>query len=407
MTDTDQKRPSEKLCPNYDDGVYKHLKQAIEDYLQWMKSVGYVRKTRQSYLSQLNQFLCYSKNTIISWEKLFTSNSLECFKKSSRKSAVPAINALSRYLFSQGKIPKPLAHRAQLIDLPKIYQDYLAYQQTHQQATARLISSVKRVLVAFDQYLQIHKIDLGSLKIEQVDAFMAEFLAPFAAASCRIYRGRLRGFLKYLYHERNIIKRDLAPLVVGRREYAQAKPPNFLRPQEIRKLFAGLTVASASDIRTYALVQLAYTMGLRPKEISQISLDDISFSTQQLKVTERKGTNPVELPMPEHTVKAVAAYVIGARPDSEHRTVFLTLYPAFRPMSANGVGYHITKAMRKAGLSSTAYWLRHTYAQNLLEAGSSIFEIKEMLGHDKIESTKLYLHVHLKLMRKVLFDETF
>ncbi len=184
MTDTtDQKRPSEKLCPNYDDCVYKHLKQAIEDYLQWMKSVGYARKTRQSYLSQLNQFLCYSKNTTISWEKLFTSNSLECFKKSSRKSAVPAINALSRFLFSQGKIPKPLAHRAQLIDLPKIYQDYLAYQQTHQQATARLISSVKRVLVAFDQYLQIHKIDLGSLKIEQVDAFLVQFFAHFAAAS--------------------------------------------------------------------------------------------------------------------------------------------------------------------------------------------------------------------------------
>jgi site-specific recombinase XerD len=48
-----------------------------------------------------------------------------------------------------------------------------------------------------------------------------------------------------------------------------------------------------------------------------------------------------------------------------------------------------------------------SYAQNLLEAGASIFEIKEMLGHDKIESTKLYLHVHIALMRKVLFDETF
>jgi hypothetical protein len=42
MTDTlDQKRPSEKLCPNFDNAVYKHLKQAIADYLQWMKSVGY------------------------------------------------------------------------------------------------------------------------------------------------------------------------------------------------------------------------------------------------------------------------------------------------------------------------------------------------------------------------------
>ena len=145
MTDTtDQKRPSEKLCPNYDDCVYKHLKQAIEDYLQWMKSVGYARKTRQSYLSQLNQFLGFSKSTTISWEKLFTSNSLECFKKGSGQIAVPAINGLSRYLFCQGKILKPLSNRPPPIDLPKINEDYLSYQQTHQQATARHISIIKR-----------------------------------------------------------------------------------------------------------------------------------------------------------------------------------------------------------------------------------------------------------------------
>ena len=408
MTDTlDQKRSSKKSCPNFDDAVYQHLKQAIADYLQWMKSVGYTHNTRKNYQAQLNQFLCFSKNTTISWEKLFTSNSLECFKKASGQIAVPAINGLSRYLFSQGKILKPLSNRPPPIDLPKIYEDYLSYQQTHQQATARHISSIKRVLVAFDQYLQSHKIDLGALKIEQLDAFLAQFLAPFAAGSCRIYRCNLRGFLTYLYHQRNIIKTDLAPLVVSRREYAQAKPPNFLRHQEIKKLFAGLTIGNASDIRTYALVQLAYTMGLRHKEISHIRLNDISFSTQQLTLAERKGTNPIKLPMPEHTTKAIAAYLIAARPQSEHRRVFLTLHPPFRPMGPGTVGYHITKAMRKVGLLSTAYWLRHTYAQNLLEAGASIFEIKEMLGHDKIESTKNYLRIHIQLMRKVLFDETF
>ena len=163
---------------------------------------------------------------------------------------MPAINGLSRYLFCQGKIPKPFSNRPPPIDLPKIYENYLSYQQTHRQATARQISIIKRVLVAFNQYLQTQNIDLGSLKIEQVDAFLAQFLAPFAAGSCRIYRCNLRGFLTYLYHERKIIKRDLAPFVVGRREYAQAKPPNFLRRQEIRKLFAGLTIGNASDIRT-------------------------------------------------------------------------------------------------------------------------------------------------------------
>lgn len=404
---TDQKQASKKLDPHSDDCVYLRLKQAIEDYLQWMKSVGYTRKTCQSHQKQLNQFLCFTNNTKISWQKLFTHHSLEGFKKSSKQQAVSAIHALSRYLFSQGKIPKPLARKTKSVVLPKIYEDYFAYQQTHRQATARLISSIKRVLVAFNQYLHTHKIDLSSLKIEQVDAFLAQFLTPFAPASCRIYRGRLRGFLNYLYHERQIIKRDLAPFVVSRREYAHAKPPHFLRPQEIKKLFAGLTIDSASDLQTYVLVQLAYTMGLRSKEISRIRLDDISFRTQQLKICDRKATNPLELPMPEHTVNAVAAYLIAARPQSEHRHVFLTRLPPFRPMSPNSVARHITQAMKNASLPSTAYWLRHTYAQNLLEAGCSIFEIKEMLGHDKIESTKLYLHVHLKLMRKVLFDEIF
>ena len=204
MTDTThQKRPLEKLGPNYDDCVLKHLKQAISDYLQWMKSVGYVRKTRQSYLSQLNQFVFFNKNTTISWQQLFTSDCLEAFKRITEQSALTAINGLARYLFCQGKIPQPLANRPPPIDLPKIYEDYLSYQQTHRQATTRRISSIKRVLVAFDQYLQAHKIDLGSLKIEQVDAFMAEFLAPFAAASCKIYRCNLRGFLTYLYQQRS------------------------------------------------------------------------------------------------------------------------------------------------------------------------------------------------------------
>jgi site-specific recombinase XerD len=362
MTNTDQKQPSKKLGAHRDECVHQHLEQAIEDYLQWMTSVGYTRQTRQSHQRQLNQFLCFSKNTTTTWQKLFTLERLDEFKSITGQSVLSAINALSRYLFSQGKIPKPLARKTKSVVLPTIYEDYLTYQQTHRQATERLISSIKRVLLAFNQYLQTHKIDLGSLTIEQVDAFLAQFLTPFAAATCRIYRGRLRGFLTYLCHERHILKRDLAPLVVSRREYAQAKPPNFLRPQQIRKLFAGLTISSGSDIQTYAIVQLAYTMGLRPKEISRISLDDISFRTQQLKIPRRKSTNPVELPMPEHTLKAVAAYVIAARPQSQHRRVFLTRLPPFRPMSPNSVARHITKAMKNANLHSTAYWLRH-YAE--------------------------------------------
>ncbi|TES91606.1 MAG: integrase, partial [Desulfobacteraceae bacterium] len=110
-------------------------------------------------------------------------------------------------------------------------------------------------------------------------------------------------------------------------------------------------------------------------------------------------------PLPENTIKAIAAYIIGARPKSKHRRLFLNLVAPYRPISATSVGQHITECIRKAGLSGTAYWLRHTYAQNLLEAGSSVYEIKEMMGHNNINSSEKYLNIHIKLMRRVIFDE--
>jgi site-specific recombinase XerD len=62
--------------------------------------------------------------------------------------------------------------------------------------------------------------------------------------------------------------------------------------------------------------------------------------------------------------------------------------------------------MRKANVQGSAYWLRHTYAQNLLAAGASIFAIRDMLGHDNIQTTNRYIQIHPQMMRKVLFNES-
>ncbi len=188
--------------------------------------------------------------------------------------------------------------------------------------------------------------------------------------------------------------------------FAKTKPPQFLRPNEVRQLFDRLPHSTACELRTYAQVHLAYFMGLRPIEISRITLDDISFTEGLLKLKIRKNTKPLELPIPEDTLKAITAYIIGGRPKTLYRSLFLIIWPIPTPMSANLTGYYLKKALQDAGLPGTAYWLRHTFAQNMLEAGASLFEIKEMLGHDTIESTKQYLSIHTALMRRVLFDET-
>ena len=356
-----------------DTPVLCDLEQAIGNYLQWMTGQGYSPNTTESHGRELNQFLIFVNKRRFRWDEIFTLDTLKWFQKVRALKWAHGVRGLSRYLFEQGKIAEPIPPRKAPVKLPDIYEQYLAYHKQSQQACARKIKAVKRVLAALNDYLETSKIRLCRLRIQHVDAFLAVFNDGFLPATCKTYRGYLRGFLKYLYHERQHILTDLAPLVVGRRLYAQAKPPQFLRPHEVERLFSSLKVSSATDIRTYAMVHLAYSLGLRPVEISRISLDDISFVKAELTLKHRKSNNPMTLPVPEHTIKAIAAYLIGARPNSKSRAVFLSFHPPHGPLGAGVLGRYITECMKEAGLSSTAYWLRHTYAQNLLETGSSIF----------------------------------
>ncbi len=143
-------------------------------------------------------------------------------------------------------------------------------------------------------------------------------------------------------------------------------------------------------------------------EISRIRLDDISFEKGELAVPEQqRPTTPSRLPLPERTLKTIGVYINRVRPQSRVPGAVpeLRRFP-YRPAPANIVGRCIREAMRKAGLPGSAYWLRHTYAQCLLNDRATIYEIKEMLGHQSMQSSQRYLHINVGLMRTVLFDET-
>jgi site-specific recombinase XerD len=368
------------------DKEVQNLEHNIRDYLDWINS-STLRNggVRRHYALLLSDFLSFVRNR-------------------DRLRKDPFHRDLCRYLGNHEQTDRPLKIGEKQLPLPELYEHYLLYQQQSLQISNNTRRGVRRLLVLFYEYLERDQIELSDLKIDHLDAFMSGF--KIKQSAIRIYRSHLRGFLKYLYHEQGIIKKDLAPLLVGPRQFAKQKPPKFLRPEEVQNLFASLQLSSPVEIRTYAIVHLAYFLGLRPVEISRITFDDISFSKGELTLPKRKADNPITLPVPENVLKAIAAYVLKARPKSPDRHLFLSFHFPYRPMRPGNVVGYLFRIMKKAGLASSGYWLRHTYAQNLLQMGRSIFEIKEMLGHDNIESTKVYLHINTEHMRKVLFNET-
>ena len=289
--------------------------------------------------------------------------------------------------------------------IPELFEQYLDYYSI-QVRRMHSVQYMRQILSSLNLYLKKSNIVLFKISIEQVDNFLALHNKNYATATCRINRSFLREFLKYFYRN-GYIKKNLAPLVKSPPEFARSKPPKFLRPKEVEKLFSSLDLCVPKDIRTYATMHLVYYLGLRPREVSMITLNDISFRQKEIFIRTRKNYSPAHLPLPDDTIKAITAYIVGGRPKSKHRTLFLQLVPPYKPVNIhNDVTYHIRDCMQKNNLSATTYWLRHSYAQNLLESGASIYEIKEMMGHKTIDSTHRYLSIHINLMREIILDET-
>lgn len=374
------------------------LSKQLSFYLKHLEDEGMSPATMRDKRRILTRFISFVAEH--NDGDVFTEAFLEVFQKAyGRTNVKKAVRPFSRYLYREGIIDKALGHYHR--KLPELFNAYLAYMadiHPDNKWPHRI------VLTALYSYLTERNIDIGKITIVLLDRFMAQTFGHLSIETRNKYRSCLRGFLRHLFAGGQI-KKNLAPLLKNKRMFEKNLPPRYLLPHEILQLFGNMTYDTERDLRANAMVYLAFTLGLRPKEISLITLDDIGFEAGELSLPARKNNRPAVYPLSEAALKAITAYVTCARPQGEERRLFLYLTRS-TPLSRNKVAKEITSCMRRAGLSASSYALRHTYAQQLLETGRSVFEIKEMMGHEALKTTMRYLCIHTSLMRRVLFNET-
>jgi site-specific recombinase XerD len=374
----------------------------ISDYLCFLIDRNIKSDTIDIHENVLHLFLRFISENSIETFQIFASKVLDQFYRDYHpKNGRTVMNGFIRYLKMKNIVCDDLI--ASDNDLCGIFSDYLKFFQRCGTAQYNRQQQVRNTLKAFKHFLLSNQVSLNQLNIQIIDRFLFETYQ--AKKSFQPYRTALRGFLRYLYHEAGIGDKDLSISLTGTPEKNRCNPPKFLHLDEIKKLLDAVSVSTDRGIRTNAIVRIAIATGLRPIEIANISLDDICFKTALLTIPFRKGKNPIVLPLPEDTIKAIAAYIIGARPDINERALFLSFKSPYWPISSNTVQYLIRDLMKKANVHGTAYSLRHSFAQNLLASGASIFEVKDMMGHDVLQTTGRYLSIDTQLMRKVLFDE--
>jgi integrase len=220
----------------------------------------------------------------------------------------------------------------------------------------------------------------------------------------------LRGFLRYLFMA-GILSNDLSPHVPRIRKWRHDRLPAVWSAEQVGAMLAAIDRTSPLGKRNYAIVLLACRLGLRTCDIRALCLDDIRWEEAKITIRQAKTGVPLVLPLSEEVGQALIDYLKHGRPESRHREVFLSAHPPFRPFG-NSYNFHdiLTECRRRAGIKvpREGHWgmhsLRHTLATRLLEHGTPLPVISDILGHCSMESTLVYTKVDIPALRGVALD---
>jgi site-specific recombinase XerD len=174
----------------------------------------------------------------------------------------------------------------------------------------------------------------------------------------------------------------------------EKKLPVILSREEIKQL-----LKTPSLLKHRLLLGMLYGCGLRLSEARNLRLKDIDFNRDKLHIRQSKGKKDRYVPLGKNLVRGLGKYIDAEQPQewlfngkSNEQSS-----PQFdcKGYSVRGIQWVVRKAVRASGIIKevNAHTLRHTYATHLLEDGLDIVTIKELLGHECIETTMIYLHV--------------
>jgi site-specific recombinase XerD len=215
----------------------------------------------------------------------------------------------------------------------------------------------------------------------------------------------VRAFLRYLL-EQDILKIDLAaktPMVQARK---QTRIPSVWTKEELAALIGAIDRGSPKGKRDYAIILLACMLGLRVTDIKNLTFDCFHWQEKKLIFIQSKTRQTVILPIPSEVGWAVIDYLKYGRPNVDLSIIFIRHMAPFLPFSeGDHLAQLIRDYMRVAHLPTLKkhrgmHSLRHTAASRMLEHGTPLVVISDILGHTDTDSTAVYLKVDLNKLKE-------
>ena len=251
--------------------------------------------------------------------------------------------------------------------------------------------------------------DLAALGVRDVSGFLLR-QRGLRRKTIAGMRSSLADFLAFLAATGRT-PQSLAGQLPPHRHLRHESEPHLWTAEEIRRLLAVIDRQSATGKRDYAMILMTARLGLRISDLRQLELGALDWRAKTITIVQRKTGRPLSLPLLDDVGWAIIDYVRDGRPASDCPEVFLRHTAPIGPFSDQDhlhqilvkharVAHVSLSEQRRRGMHS----LRHTLATRLMEDGTPVEQIADILGHQSVESTGVYLKSSLGLLAKCALD---
>ena len=234
-------------------------------------------------------------------------------------------------------------------------------------------------------------LNLAKLRSADVRRFLASQLErnPSHALASQL-ASAMRSYLRYRTMCGDSVANVIAAISSPVR-WKLASLPRALKQDEVQRLL-GAFPHGRWPKRGYAIVRCALDMGLRAGEVAKLSIGDIDWRAGAVMLKGTKSRRQDILPLPMATGQALADYLQHERPATPSPAIFVRRCDSRDiPITTDAVQKVIRRACRRVGLpDSGSHVLRHTLACRLVENGSSLKEVADVLRHRSLETTRIY-----------------
>lgn len=205
------------------------------------------------------------------------------------------------------------------------------------------------------------------------------------------YQNQVINAIKLFYRNRFNRVMDLNNIQRPRRE---KRLPNVLSKQEVKAILEAPT-----NLKHRAMLSLIYACGLRRSELLNLTLKDVLSDRNLLFIRQSKGKKDRVVPISDKIIEMLQTYYKAHKPKT---WLFEGQYAGYQ-YSERSLQLVLKQALQKAGNEKpvSLHWLRHSYATHLLESGTDLRYIQELLGHSSSKTTEIYTHVKTKSLQQI------